>query len=297
MANTCDVGDIIINEKAPSWGRGKVVAVDGPKLHVVFEHEGGRAAKVVDTRYATIRVLKGESVPLLDALPPMKKDGATHEFAHERVTVAALVERFNQTFPGAYSSARYKDEERNFKDAACADFDRLLGHGLAEQLVADRDGAVIAKRIKEVVGTLGLLASQEVIAFSDALKTSDTAVLYLGALTKYLAAKDIDESAFAPYCDAVEALPKVGALKVFTWPVLTLLPYLAQPHRHMFLKPSVTKEAADAMGFDLRYESAPNWVTYQRLLLLSRELFKVLEPLGARDMIDVQSFVWRTLAD
>jgi hypothetical protein len=296
LADTTRSGDIIINEKAPSWGRGKVVAVDGTKLHVVFEHEGGRAAKVVDLRFAAVRVLKDESVPLLDALPPMKKEGATHVFGRERVTVPTLVERFIRMFPGAFAGQRFREEERDYKDGARAEFDRLLGHGVAERLIADGDGAGIAKRIQEVVGKQNLMATQEVIALSDALKDSGAAVRFLSALTSYLAASEVTEATFASYLAAVEALPKVGALRVFTWPVATLLPFLAQPHRHMFLKPSVTKEAAEAMAFDLRYDSAPNWATYERLLLLSSELFKILEPMGARDMIDVQSFVWTTLA-
>ena len=59
-------------------------------------------------------------------LSPMKKDGAAYVFPHERITISALVERFNRMFPGAYTGAPYREEERDYKDAACAEFDRLL---------------------------------------------------------------------------------------------------------------------------------------------------------------------------
>jgi hypothetical protein len=63
----------------------------------------------------------------------------------------------------------------------------------------------------------------------------------------------------------------------------------------MFLKPDVTKKAAAIMGFDLLYRPEINWATYSRLLRLSEHLMTVLQPFGARDMIDVQSFIWVAL--
>ena len=62
----------------------------------------------------------------------------------------------------------------------------------------------------------------------------------------------------------------------------------------MFLKPEVTKTAAERLGFDLLYTSTPNWGTYSRLLDMSRLLMQSLKPLGARDLIDVQSYIWMT---
>jgi hypothetical protein len=37
---------------------------------------------------------------------------------------------------------------------------------------------------------------------------------------------------------------------VLSWPVLTVFGFIAEPGRHMFLKPSVTRLAAQAYGFD-----------------------------------------------
>ena len=63
----------------------------------------------------------------------------------------------------------------------------------------------------------------------------------------------------------------------------------------MFLKPDVTKQAAAIMGVDLRYDPQVNWTTYERLLRVADHLAAVLKPLGARDAIDVQSFIWVAL--
>ena len=57
--------------------------------------------------------------------------------------------------------------------------------------------------------------------------------------------------------------------------VLTMLPFLAQPHRFMFLKPEVTQKAADRLLWNLNYTSKLNWLTYSRLLEMRRTLVSV----------------------
>ncbi len=63
----------------------------------------------------------------------------------------------------------------------------------------------------------------------------------------------------------------------------------------MFLKPLVTKLAANICEFELNYKPRLNWLTYQKLLDLAKLLIAELSDLGARDMIDVQTFIWCTL--
>lgn len=60
----------------------------------------------------------------------------------------------------------------------------------------------------------------------------------------------------------------------------------------MFLKPEPTKECADRMRFNLQYTAELSWITYARLMVLSGDLLERLRPLGAKDYIDVQSFMW-----
>jgi hypothetical protein len=68
--------------------------------------------------------------------------------------------------------------------------------------------------------------------------------------------------------------------------------FMARPKVHMFLKPTVTRAAAGAYGFDFRYESTPSWRTYAELLSFARTVRADLRDLKPRDMIDIQSFLW-----
>jgi hypothetical protein len=60
------------------------------------------------------------------------------------------------------------------------------------------------------------------------------------------------------------------------------------------LKPEVVKKAAGRAGRDLVYSTTIKWDAYERTLDLSRSLLESLAPLGAKDFIDVQSFMWVT---
>jgi hypothetical protein len=60
----------------------------------------------------------------------------------------------------------------------------------------------------------------------------------------------------------------------------------------MFLKPEVTQVAAETLAFDLQYASAPNWTTYSALIRMGNVYLQLLQHMGARDFIDVQSFIY-----
>ena len=79
---------------------------------------------------------------------------------------------------------------------------------------------------------------------------------------------------------------------MLTWPLVTIFGFLALPEKHFFLKPMVTRVAADNYGFDFGYTSRPNWNTYSSLLEFAGVVRGDLRDLRPRDMIDIQSFLW-----
>ena len=57
-----------------------------------------------------------------------------------------------------------------------------------------------------------------------------------------------------------------GKHGVLTWPLVTVFGFIAQPDRHIFLKPNVTRVAAREYEFDFIYQSKPTWEIYASLL-------------------------------
>ena len=131
------------------------------------------------------------------------------------------------------------------------------------------------------------------MALSDALKNEQAAMSYFSALFYVCERDKVDKEAYQALIMAVNELPaEEGRARVSTWPVLTQFPYIARPDCHMLLKPEVTKACAERMVFDLAYSPRLNWGTYSQLLKLADRLFEELKPMGAKDYIDVQSYIW-----
>lgn len=84
----------------------------------------------------------------------------------------------------------------------------------------------------------------------------------------------------------------VKQTRVLTWPVLTVFGFIADPSTHIYLKPTVTKKAAEKYEFDFLYSSKPSWETYQSLLKFAEEVRKDTAAYRPRDMMDIQSFIW-----
>src|SRR5205823_2677678 len=96
---------------------------------------------------------------------------------------------------------------------------------------------------------------------------------------------------FGAWCDAIANLPR-RQTRVLAWPVVTVFGFLARPDIHVYPKPTVTRRAAAAYGFDFLYRSRPNAETYASLLDFAATARRDLRDLWPRDMIDVQSFMW-----
>lgn len=279
----------------PEWGPGRILAVNGAKLTIYFRDLPGdtpaAAVKVIDTSFAQLATWPEASEPQLDKLPPYK-DGQFERLPRPRTTIAAAIERFEQEFPLRFEDPLYLQEERNYKWAAHESFASSLAEDRGRNLLAEGDLPELRQRLLAVEGKVNLLASFERMAFRDALGDDRALVLFAGALFDLIDAAAEDRQALERYLRAVESLPAVGNTSPAKWTVATLLPFLAAPERFMFLKPEVTKECAARMMFELGYTTELVPGPYLRLLEMSRILFERLQPLGARDFLDVQSFIW-----
>ena len=96
---------------------------------------------------------------------------------------------------------------------------------------------------------------------------------------------------FERWRDVVAGLPRKQT-RVLTWPVVTVFGFIAQPATHIFLKPMVTKRAAEEYGYNFIYRSQPAWETYASLLGFAEIVRRDVRDLEPLDLIDIQSFIW-----
>lgn len=199
--------------------------------------------------------------------------------------------RFLRFFPDGFSDETYLAWERNYKAEAHERWSAELGRSAFRALLDAGDAREIMARAVRIESRTNLLFSFEKMAIRDAVRSAHGARKMAQAIYDLLWGEDRLPHRFERWCGALLSLPR-RQTRVLSWPIATVLPFLAQPDRHIFLKPNVTRVAAAQYGFDLPYQSRPNWQTYTALRELADRVRADQRDLQPRDMIDVQSFLW-----
>lgn len=199
--------------------------------------------------------------------------------------------KFLRYFPGGYRDETYLDWERDYKWQAHLQWEQSLGVDEFSRLLKTRDYAEIASRAVRIESRTNLLFSFEKMALRDAVKSAAGAQSFAEGLHEWLHSGDDPEAAFERWVLVVAELPR-RQTRVLTWPLVTVFGFIAQPERHIFLKPNVTRTAANAYGFPFVYRSRPSWDTYGSLLDFAETVRRDTQDLKPRDMIDLQSFIW-----
>jgi hypothetical protein len=204
--------------------------------------------------------------------------------------------KFRRFFPGGFTDETYNDWERDYKWRAHEQWSERLGSRTFATLLRAREYDHIARTAIGIEARTNLLFSFEKMALRDAVRTTAGAKRFAEGLDAFLRASGPAPASFERWCATVGELPR-RQTRVLTWPLVTVFGFIAQPDRHIFLKPNVTRRAARVYGFDFTYQSRPNWDTYASLLAFAAQVRRDQRDLRPRDMIDLQSFIWVTGSD
>ncbi len=285
-------GDRVRHPGKPEWDMGQVLEdCAGGDVKVYFV---GGGEKKLRLDYVTLERIDGDAAanPVLDSLgkrqPRTAAAGAKRgKKVPKTRNLPQLAEDFTQIFPEGFHDAKFQREERDSKSKAHETLTDLLGREKIDTLLAAGDHAEVGRRALQVIAATNLVFPREAISLKNGLKDENNARLFAESLRALLHGEAEVGSRFAAYCDTLSTL---GAAK---WPLATYFPFVAFPEREMFLKPTVTRKIAELLGFELNYSVEPNWLTYSKLIEMSRHLFDSLADLRPRDMFDVQSFISR----
>jgi hypothetical protein len=199
--------------------------------------------------------------------------------------------KFLKYFPGGFADETYLDWERRYKWRAHETWEQSLSQPAFRRLLRDEAHGEIAAHAVRIESRTNLLFSFEKMALRDAVRPPDGARAFAEGLYHFLYGGGNDEVRFNRWRDVVASLPR-RQTRVLTWPVLTVFGFIAQPDRHIFLKPNVTRLAARQYGFDFHYASKPSWPTYASLLTFAQTVMRDQRDLAPMDLIDAQGFIW-----
>jgi len=199
---------------------------------------------------------------------------------------------FEQTYPAKFADEKLVDADYRNKRAAQETYAANFADGRGGAMVDEGKHAEIANLLDGIYRATNVLSPFEAKAVHKAFgKADEGSTKVLGFTLAFMA--NPGQQSFKQMAEAVSQLPAdVG--KVHTWPIVTLLPFFADPTRFIALKPTNTELMAARMGANLKYDTTPNWETYEAATQMAKQLLARLAPLGARDMIDVQQFMWVT---
>jgi hypothetical protein len=198
---------------------------------------------------------------------------------------------FLRSFPDHFQDETYLDWERDYKWKAHQQWVEVLSRDRFRSLLAEGKYLEIAQHAVRIESRTNLLFSFEKMALRDAVKSLPGARLFATGLYDFLYGPGGQQQRFEGWVEAVSRLPR-RQTRVLTWPLVTVFGFIAQPDKHIFVKPQVTKLAAEAYGFDLDYASRPNWKTYQSMMSFAAQVENDICDLEPRDLIDIQSFIW-----
>lgn len=199
--------------------------------------------------------------------------------------------KFLRFFPDGFDDETYLDWERDYKWAAHERWEKELGRSELRSLIRSGEYDEAARRAVTIESRTNLLFSFEKMALRDAVKPGHGARAFVEGLDDFLFGRGSVENRFNRWIEVVASLPRKQT-RVLTWPVVTVFGFIAQPDTHIFLKPMVTRRAAEAYGVDFRYRSRPNWDTYSSLLEFAGRVSHDVRDLKPRDLIDIQGFIW-----
>ena len=199
--------------------------------------------------------------------------------------------KFLRYFPKGFVDEKYLQWERNYKWEAHLVWEKVLNKFAFLELIEGEKYNEIAKLAVNIETKTNLLFSFEKMAFRDAVKLEGGPKAFALGLFNYVYGAGDFRSRFENFAETLDRLPRKQT-RVRTWPLQTVFGFIADPKKHIFLKPRVTQVAAEKYGYDFLYSSKPNWETYESLLGFAKQVKKDNADLKPKDMMDLQGFIW-----
>lgn len=211
------------------------------------------------------------------------------ELTNEQVNeMLALVRK---RFPdwNSFDHKHFQEEEIIYKRKAAELASKLLNETDLRKLITDGSYDEVISRLRKVAQATNFL-------HLSTPATGDLSILHTESLDKpsFCAAvldllygegpAHVRLDRFSDYCK------ERGLPNKWTFPTYYL--FLLFPEKEIFVKPSVAKWFMNFVGADKEYAAQPASPYYLWLKQVAKQLLMLLQPFGAKDMIDIQSFIW-----
>jgi 5-methylcytosine-specific restriction enzyme B len=196
--------------------------------------------------------------------------------------LARLIDQFKDKY-GSFESERYIQEERAYKVRLMEYVRTNLSKKQLERLIAAASFEEAARLIRRAYQRPenNLLNTWDRLPLENAADEALVRTLY-----GLLYGEEPFEGRFTAWIE----LLKQHAPNC--WPAATFFLMLLDPQEHIFVKPVPFRALMVRLTPEVAWTTRPTVQAYAHIRKLAKELYERLRPEGARDLIDVQSFVW-----
>nr|CAA6816565.1 MAG: Unknown protein [uncultured Thiotrichaceae bacterium] len=276
-------GTRIIHPKKPEWGMGEILQIsNNEEVRVFFANEG---EKKILLKYVDLKGLPPEEAvhPMLDNLKDSPELSDT-----KYLSFAKGLDHFLTQFPDGFHGDRFMDTERKTKMDAHLLGSELLGKEKLEDLIASGEYWQVCEYAKKVINKTNLIFPNEKTALKTAIETEAAQEAFAKNLYELLYSEDDVKERFTTFAKHLE---RINAAK---WTLATYFLYIMFPEKYIFVKPTVSQNAANLSRFELHFKTKLNWQTYEAAMTYAKYLHKSLDAAdnAPRDMMDIQAFIW-----
>lgn len=252
------------------------------EVRVFFVNEG---EKKILLKYVDLDAIPADEAahPMLDNLKDSQELNDTKYLSFPKA-----LDHFLTQFPDGFHGDRFMDTERKTKMEAHLLGSELLGKEKLEDLVSSGEYWQVCEYAKKVINKTNLIFPNEKTALKDALATEAAQEAFAKNLNDLLYSEDDIKERFTTFAKHLE---RINAAK---WTLATYFLYIMFPEKYMFVKPTVSQNAANLSRFELHFKTKLNWQTYEAATKYAKYLYKSLGDAEntPRDMMDVQAFIW-----
>jgi predicted nucleic acid-binding Zn-ribbon protein len=207
-----------------------------------------------------------------------------------KLTAEQALAKFLSIFPGGFNDGAYEQRVRAAVVEAHRRWSQEFGGGKAAALLEEGAIGELTRKSDIVISPLTMLNRFDKMAMRESLSDSASARAIFSSLLPLVDSDGAIGGAFDAWADTLRLLPQRGA-RVCTWPVATLLPTIVRPDRFFFARTDLVTDTAIRMQTDLKFDAAPKWAVYERILAMAGGLLQQLRSRGAKDFIDVYGYM------
>jgi hypothetical protein len=274
-------GERIKHPQKEDWGLGELLRDSHDEKIWVFFTEVGE--KILSLKYMTPKRIdadKAQSSVLDNLVTTAQSERPKYK------NMSMLIADFIKIYPGGFRDSEYIKKERDKKVTAHHNAVELLDEEDLNTLLQKSEYDAVCQRALQIIKGTTLIFPREKATLEAALTSTTQQKLFAEGIYQLL--YGVSELRIR-FRDFSTVLKKIGTPK---WTILSYLLFVVFPEKYMFLKPRVTKKAAEISAFEINYASELSWLTYKSVLKYAQYLTTKLSKLNPRDMFDIQSFMW-----